>query len=72
VLGQVILFNNPNPVISPVQTGPIVAYGSFERMFTLPGSVEAERIQAKVENGLLMVTLPKAERARPRQIEIKS
>lgn len=26
VLGQVILFNNPNPVITPVQTGPIVAY----------------------------------------------
>src|SRR5688572_5639876 len=26
VLGQVILFNNPNPVITPVQAGPIVAY----------------------------------------------
>jgi hypothetical protein len=26
VLGQVILFNNPNPVVTPVQTGPIVAY----------------------------------------------
>jgi HSP20 family protein len=48
------------------------SYGSFERMFTLPSSVDAERIQAKVENGLLTVTLPKAERARPRQIEIKS
>ena len=47
------------------------SYGSFERMFTLPSSVDAERIQAKVENGLLTVTLPKAERAKPREIEIK-
>ena len=46
------------------------SYGSFERMFTLPSTVDAERIQAKVEHGLLTVTLPKAERARPRQIEI--
>ena len=48
------------------------SYGSFERMFTLPSSVDAERIQAKVDNGLLTVTLPKAERARPKQIDITS
>lgn len=47
------------------------SYGSFERIFTLPSSVDAERIQAKVENGLLTVTLPKAERAKPREMEIK-
>jgi HSP20 family protein len=47
------------------------SYGSFERMFTLPSSVDAERIQAKVDNGLLTVTLPKSEKARPRQIEIQ-
>lgn len=46
------------------------SYGSFERMFTLPSTTDAERIQAKVDNGVLTVTLPKAERAKPRQIEI--
>ena len=46
------------------------SYGSFERMFTLPGSVDTGRIQARVEHGLLTLTLPKAEQARPRQIEI--
>jgi len=46
------------------------SYGSFERMFTLPSSVDADRIQAKVEHGVLTVTLPKAERAKPREIQV--
>jgi HSP20 family protein len=48
------------------------SYGSFERMFTLPSTVDADRIDAKVEHGLLTVTLPKAERSRPREITVKS
>ena len=47
------------------------SYGSFERMFTLPGTVDAERIEAKVDHGVLTVTLPKSERAKPRQIAVK-
>ena len=47
------------------------SYGSFERMFTLPSTVDPEQIQARVDNGLLTVTLPKAERAKPREIEVK-
>jgi len=48
------------------------SYGSFERMFTLPSTVDPEKIQAKVDNGLLTVTLPKAERAKPKQIQVES
>ena len=48
------------------------SYGRFERMFTLPSSVDPDRIDAKVEHGVLTVTLPKAERARPREISVKS
>jgi HSP20 family protein len=48
------------------------SYGSFERMFTLPSTVDADRIDAKVEHGLLTVTLPKAERSRLREITVKS
>lgn len=48
------------------------SYGSFERSFTLPSTVDAEHIQASVEHGVLTVTLPKAERARPREIPIKA
>ena len=44
------------------------AYGLFERTSALPTSVDAGQIQARYENGLLPVTLPKVERAKPRVI----
>ena len=46
-------------------------YGSFTRSFVLPRDVEQDRIQASFENGVLSVTLPKSEKARPRRIEIR-
>lgn len=46
------------------------SYGAFERTFTLPATVDAERIAAGYEHGVLTVTLPKVERARPREITI--
>lgn len=46
-------------------------YGSFERSFTLPSTVDTERVVAKFENGVLTVTLPKAERAKPREIAVR-
>ena len=47
------------------------SYGSFERMFTLPSTVDADRIDAKIEHGVLTVTLPKAERSKPREIAVR-
>ena len=46
-------------------------YGRFERSFTIPQSVEAERVKAQYENGVLTVILPKAEKSKPRRIEIE-
>lgn len=46
------------------------AYGTFERTFTLPSTVDTDRIQANYENGILTVTLPKVERARPKEIPV--
>jgi len=46
-------------------------YGRFERSFSLPRSVDAERVKAEFANGVLTVTLPKAEAAKPRRIEVK-
>jgi HSP20 family protein len=46
-------------------------YGSFERAFSLPTTVDPEKIVASYANGLLTVTIPKAERARPREIPVK-
>ena len=39
-------------------------YGSFQRSFTLPNEVEAEKIAAKFDNGILTLTLPKTEKAK--------
>lgn len=47
------------------------AYGRFERSFTLPTSVSADKIEAQFENGVLNVVLPKAEIAKGRTIQIQ-
>lgn len=47
------------------------SYGSFQRSFTLPTSVRPEKIDATVADGVLTVRLPKAEEARPKEIEVK-
>jgi HSP20 family protein len=46
------------------------SYGSFERTFSLPSSVDTDRIEAEVTDGVLTVMLPKVEKARPRQIQV--
>jgi HSP20 family protein len=47
-------------------------YGMFERTFVLPNTVDPERIEARYENGVLTVSIPKAERAKPREIRVNS
>ena len=47
-------------------------YGMFERTFALPNTVDPEKIEARYENGVLLVRIPKAERARPREIPVNS
>ncbi len=46
------------------------SYGVFERSFRLPSRVAVEKIEAKFKDGVLNLALPKAEEARPKQIEI--
>jgi HSP20 family protein len=46
-------------------------YGSFFRALALPESVEAERIDARFQNGVLVVTLPKRAESRPKSIAIQ-
>ncbi|MDI6795311.1 MAG: Hsp20/alpha crystallin family protein [Desulfatibacillaceae bacterium] len=46
--------------------------GAFSRMITLPGDVDTEKVSARSVNGVLTVTLPKSEAAKPRQIKVKT
>ena len=48
------------------------AYGVFERSFQLTCPVDASKVKAKFEDGVLTITLPKSEESRPREISIES
>ena len=46
-------------------------YGKFSRALTLPVAVSPDKVKAAFKDGILTVTLPKAEEAKPKQIEVK-
>jgi HSP20 family protein len=46
------------------------SYGSFARSFSLPNSIDAEKVGADYKDGLLTLTLPKREEAKPKAIKI--
>ena len=45
-------------------------YGSFTRSFTLPTTVDAEKVSANYEKGVLKIALPKKAEAKPKQIKV--
>ena len=47
-------------------------FGSFSRMVELPGNADAEKVSAEFCNGVLTITLPKSEEAKPRKITVKT
>jgi HSP20 family protein len=47
------------------------SYGSFVRSFSVPNTFDTEHIAAEFKNGVLSVTLPKKEAAKPRQIKVE-
>ena len=46
------------------------SYGTFHRSFSLPSSVDEEKVTARMNDGVLEVDLPKKEQAKPKQIRI--
>jgi len=46
------------------------SYGRFQRSFSLPVSVDQDRVTARFEDGVLEVKLPKKEKAKPKQIQV--
>src|SRR5690349_11315543 len=48
------------------------SYGTFVRSFSVPATVKTEAVKAEYKNGILTVTLPKKEAAKPRQVKVES
>ena len=46
-------------------------YGRFSRSFNLPDSVKADKVKAKYNDGILEITLPKVEEAKPKAVPIE-
>jgi len=46
------------------------SYGGFQRAFTLPSTVQQDKVKAKFRDGILEITIPKAEEAKPKQIKV--
>jgi HSP20 family protein len=47
-------------------------FGAFQRIVSLPQQVESDNVEASFDKGVLTVSIPKAEKAKPRRIEIKA
>ncbi|HEX4926244.1 MAG TPA: Hsp20/alpha crystallin family protein [Bdellovibrionales bacterium] len=47
-------------------------YGRFERSFMLPTAIDVDKIEARYENGVLELAVPKAESAKPRTVQIQT
>ncbi len=48
------------------------SFPSFSRAITLPGEVQPDKVSAQFKNGVLTITLPKAEAAKPKQITVQA
>lgn len=48
-----------------------LGYGDVSRSINLPGPIDADKIEATVDNGVLTVTVPKAEEVKPKKIQVK-
>ena len=46
-------------------------YGKYYRSFTLPQTIQADKINAEFKDGQLTITIPKSEEAKPKELEIK-
>ncbi|HKO57911.1 MAG TPA: Hsp20/alpha crystallin family protein [Thermoanaerobaculia bacterium] len=66
IRGERAIQKDPNVAYHRVER----AYGTFIRSFTLPRTIDAERIGASYRDGVLEVEVPKKEEAKPKQIKI--
>ena len=76
VVRNVVTISGEKPALSDVTPERVHrserSAGKFVRNVQLPADVESAQVEAEYRNGLLHITLPRAEAARPRRVEIRS
>ncbi len=72
--GVLTLSGDIKPWEGPEETDVLVEFeiGKYYRQFTLSDAIDQDKIDAKLEDGVLRLTLPKAQKAVPRQIAVKA
>jgi len=75
VLGDTLTIKGERKVKSEVKDEDYyrceLCYGKFSRSVALPAAVDAGKVEANYENGILEITLPKVEEAKPKKVEVK-
>jgi HSP20 family protein len=75
LLGDVLTISGdrkaPEAVKGATSVRQEITYGQFERSFTLPYEVDGSKVSAECHDGMLRITLPKTEAAKPRAIAIQ-
>jgi HSP20 family molecular chaperone IbpA len=72
--GVLTISGDVKPWEGPEETDVLVEFeiGKYYRQFTLSDVIDQDKIDAKLEDGVLRLTLPKAQKAVPRQIAVKA
>ncbi len=72
--GVLTISGDVTPWEGPEETDVLVEFeiGKYYRQFTLSDAIDQDKIDAKLEDGVLRLTLPKAQKAVPRQIAVKA
>jgi HSP20 family molecular chaperone IbpA len=71
--GELSLYaKRPDEAARGESLGTEILGADYRRLFTIPETVDSERIDAKLQAGVLHLVLPKASKAKPRQITVKA
>lgn len=71
VHGRVLTIKGERKVTRPDAGFDTRGCGAFEQRLGLPAPVDADRVEATLANGVLKLTLPKSETAKPRKVEVR-
>lgn len=74
IAGDVLTIKGERPALTPTEETTVHiqerGYGAFNRAVTLPTNIDSEKVEAKYDNGILLVRLSKAPEARPKQVPV--